>query len=82
MRRSISRSTSEVGTSNGTRGAELLHQIGAQRPLGLVLRLVFEVLADARLQRVQRVELAQVFRELVVQFRQHAAFEPLDGHCI
>ena len=46
--------------------------VGPHLALGRVPRLVLEVLAHARAQRVERLELAEVLRELVVELRQHA----------
>ena len=81
-RRSISRSTSEAGTLERHARRQLLHQLGAHLALGRVPRLVLEVLAHARAQRVERLELAEVLRELVVELRQHAALDALHRHGI
>jgi hypothetical protein len=62
----------------GQARGELLHELGTHLALGRVLRLVLEVLADARAQRVERVELTEVLRELVVELREHAALQALD----
>ena len=61
---------------------ELLHELGAHLALGRVPRFVLEILAHPRAQRVERVELAQILRELVVELGQHAALEPLHRHGI
>ncbi len=77
-RRSISRSTSDAGTSNGTRAASCFISSARMLALGRVPRLVLEVLAHPRAQRVERLELAEVLRELVVELRQHAALDRVD----
>ena len=81
-RRSISRSTSEAGTSNGTRAASCFMRSRAHVAFGGVPRFVLEILAHAGAQRVERLELAQVLRELVVELGQDAAFDPFHRHRI
>ena len=52
----------------------------AHLAVGLVRRLVLEVLPHARAQRRQRVEVAEVLRELVVQRRHDALLDGLQRH--
>ena len=60
---------SEAGTSNGTRAASCFISSRAHVALGRVPRLVLEILPHARAQRVERLEFAEVLRELVVELR-------------
>ncbi len=77
-RRSISRSTSDEGTSKVTRDGELLQQVGARFAFGLVPRLVLEIGAHPGAQRIERLELAEVLGELVVECRDDALADGLD----
>ena len=61
---------------------ELLHQIGAKLPLGRMPRFMLQVLAHADAQRVERVELSQIFRELIVELGEDAPLEALHRHGI
>ncbi len=62
--------------------SELLHQRRANLPLGGVPRLVLEVLANARLQRIERLEVAEILGELVVQLGEHPPLDALHRHGI
>ena len=56
---------------------ELLHQIAAEISVGFGFRLALEILQHALAQRLQRLEIADVLRKLVVQRRQDALAEVL-----
>ena len=61
---------------------ERLHQLRAHVPVRGVSRFVRQIVAHPRAQRVERLELAEILRELVVELGEVAALEPLDGHRI
>ena len=66
----------------GNPRGQLFHQLGADRAVGGVACLVFEIVTHPGCQRVERFKLAKVFRKIVVEFRQHAPLDALHRHGI
>ena len=82
MRRLISCSTSASGTLVLDPRRELGHELASHLGVGFVFRLVLQILSNLRGQRLERVELPEVTREFVIEVRQHANANRLDGNAV
>ena len=70
------------GDVEGHTGRELLQQLAARVALRFVRRLLLEVGAHPRPQRVEVLEVPEVLRELVVQMGHDALADRLDRHVV